>query len=339
MSKQTTQRPPQVTFAAGLVMAGSVLVVLESFAGVSQLRTLAGRELLAKMIEEPPLRQFGLSLEQGMTLSYWSLVVGAVCAAACVVLGWFAMQRSTHARGALSVFAVVLFVSGMLHAGFLTALVAAAVTFLWLSPGREWFRDGHWTPPSAAPAHGAPQGSPYARPAGQPYQIGSTAPAQPGAPAPVGPASAHDRRPVSRPQQAMTALWLTVVGGVCATAAYVQQALVTDAAELIEQSRQLAPPQLESYFDDYTVEMAQASLWVSAAMIGLWALAAMVLALLVVRRQAWARILLVISAAFVAPFCLLAGFGGDVLLLVTGISATATIVLLRARPLTQWLRG
>ncbi|MGN0065229.1 MAG: hypothetical protein ACI379_13405, partial [Nocardioides sp.] len=204
MSKPTTQRPPQVTFAAGLAIAGSVMVVLENFSAVGQLRSLPMREAVEKMVSEPPLSQFGLSVEQGLTVSYWSLVVGAVCAVAIGILAWFSMQRSTQARLAMTVLAVPLFFSGLFNGGFLTALVAAAVTFLWMPPGREWFRDGVWTPPAPpasrevpTPRHeqrpgaygppaglGAPphdgQQAPDPRPLPPAQGDGSTAPAHPG---------------------------------------------------------------------------------------------------------------------------------------------------------------
>jgi hypothetical protein len=147
VSTPISQRPPQVTFATGLVIAGSAFVLLGNFSRVGNLRSLENRALVEDLLAEPALQQLGLSIEDGFAVMYGSLVIGAVCAVASAILGGFAMKGSKPARIGLSVLALPLFVSGLFNGGFATALVAAAVTMLWLSPGREWFRDGVWTPP------------------------------------------------------------------------------------------------------------------------------------------------------------------------------------------------
>lgn len=400
VSKPTTQRPPQVTFAAGLVIAGSIFVLAGNFSRVSTLRSLDNRQLVEDLVSEPGLSGLGLSVEDGFTILYASLVVGAVCAAVAAILGGFAMTGSRPARLGVTVVAVPMFVSGLMNAGFTTAFVAAAASMLWLSPGREWFRDGMWTPPEApvrddqrprplggppaqppyGPGPGAqqpPQGprptlpgdgaaqpgphpgwlagpgqqgapgqqgqpaagrpSPYHQAPGAAYPYpgaqpvpGQPVPGQPGAPgvwqqAPAGP----------RPQSLRTVVLLTVLGGIAASFSYVRAAVTADHVEQFEQFRKQFPGLVEQA--GYTADMFRLANYATAGMMVLWAVAAVVLALMVVRRQEWARILLLVSAAFTGPFCLLLGIAGDVLLLVPGVAAVVTLVALRAPDVKDWV--
>lgn len=374
MSKPTTQRPPQVTFAAGLVVAGSLFVVLGNFSRVSTLRSLDNRELVEELVSEPALGGLGLSVEDGFTFLYASLVVGAVFAAMAAVFGGYALTGSRPARLGATLVAVPMFLSGLVNAGFTTALVAAAASMLWLSPGREWFRDGVWTPPAppgrddrAVRPAGGPHGQsrhgqpPYDRaphdptphdPVGQtggPRHPGprpslpAEGAAQPGPhpgwlAGPAGQPAPHHRRPAEagpRPQSLRTVLLLTVLGGLAASFSYVRAAVTADHGEQFETFREQFPGLVEQA--GYTADMFRVANYVTAGMMVLWAVAAVVLAVLVLRRQEWARILLLVSAALTAPFCLLSGLAGDVLLLLPGVAALVTFVALRQPDVKAWV--
>ncbi|MGN0065228.1 MAG: hypothetical protein ACI379_13400, partial [Nocardioides sp.] len=135
-----------------------------------------------------------------------------------------------------------------------------------------------------------------------------------------------------RPSQLRTVLVLTVLGGVSAMVSYVLQARATDASEMLQQWREIAP----ELFADYTPAMVETSLWLSVAMVGMWALAAVGLAVCLLWRQEWARILLMLSAALVAPYGLVAGIAGSTFMLIAGVCAGAALFLLRSHDVKAW---
>jgi hypothetical protein len=166
VSDSKLARPPQVTLAGWLVVAGSVLVVLTALDQGAGLHSLDTREAVEDFLAGPPGDRLGLSLEGGLLVLRVLLTVAAVTATASAILGWYALQRSKAARLALSVLAVPLFLTGMSFqgGGVFPAVVAAAVMMLWFQPGRDWY-DGiarapaHEPPPAPAPPPASPPSS------------------------------------------------------------------------------------------------------------------------------------------------------------------------------------
>lgn len=150
--KPTTQRPPQVTAAAWMVIVGSAFVIGLVWNTVANLRSLETRESIEAFLADPPGAGMGLDVEGVITLLHTAAMVAAGSATAAAILGWFVLQRNQQARLGLAIVAVPLFLAGLVTGGFVSSLVAAAAAMLWLSPAREWFRDGTWTPRPAAEA-------------------------------------------------------------------------------------------------------------------------------------------------------------------------------------------
>ena len=68
MSEPKLVRPPQVTVAGWLVVAGSVVVVLMAFDQVTGLRSMKTREAVQAFLSEPPGEGLGLGLQTALTL-------------------------------------------------------------------------------------------------------------------------------------------------------------------------------------------------------------------------------------------------------------------------------
>jgi hypothetical protein len=158
VSDSKLARPPQVTLAGWLVVAGSVLVVLTALDQGAGLHSLDTREAVGEFLAGPPGDQLGLSLQGGLLVLRVLLTVAAVTATASAILGWYALQRSKAARLALSLLAVPLFLTGMSFqgGGVFPAVVAAAVVMLWFQPGRDWY-DGIARAPAPEPPAAPPQ--------------------------------------------------------------------------------------------------------------------------------------------------------------------------------------
>ena len=139
MTEPKPARPPQVTLAGWLVMAGSVVVVLMAFSQVAGLRSLETRESIEEYLSKPPGDSLGLGVQGVLSLLRIAYMVAAACAAATAILGWQVLQRSRGARVALSVLVVPLFLTGLASGGIASAVVSAAILMLWFQPARDWF--------------------------------------------------------------------------------------------------------------------------------------------------------------------------------------------------------
>src|SRR3954465_2917227 len=132
MAEPKPVRPPQVTVAGWLVMAGSAIVVLLALGQIAKLHSLDTREAVEDYLSRPPGDQLGLGVQDALTALRVVLTITGVAAAAAAVLGWDALQRSSRARAAPSVLAVPLFLSGLsfdsfVGGGVLPAMVTAAI--------------------------------------------------------------------------------------------------------------------------------------------------------------------------------------------------------------------
>lgn len=307
MSDPTSGRPRQVTLAAWVIIVGSVVLVGLVFEQISELHTIESQESVRRFLSEPPADELGIGTDTVTTILRITAMVAAGCATAAAILGYQVLRRSRSARLALTVLAVPLFLAGMVAGGFVSALVAASAVMLWLPPSRYWFRDAERASPAPAPAPSTPS-TPVAAPARRVH---------------AGPAG-------QRPRPVLWACVLTwvfsAVTAVAMAASAVAIALEPDLMfdELHRQNPELA----EQGVSD---AMIAAATYVTAGVVVLWCLAAIVLAVLVLRGTGWARIALVVSAAACAVLSLVGTLVGGFLLVFT-VAAGATTAALLLRP-------
>jgi hypothetical protein len=228
--------------------------------------------------------------------------------------------------------------------GISAILVAFAAIGLWSAPARDWFAGR--VPRPAAPSVPRPpatrglsqtQPPPSAVPFGTPPPPPPTAPGAWPAPSPADLASYAPPGAVrARPRALDTAVTLTrvftIVSGLVLVAATVF--LAVSRADYEAEARSTLDS--SSMFRDLAVTPHQ--VWVvvlvSLAMMVLWCGATFALTFFVVRRAAWARILLIVSAAGSAMVSLL-GILAIVPVVTLGASV-ATIYLLLRREVSDW---
>jgi hypothetical protein len=145
----TPARPPQVTVASGIVIVGSLFVVLQMWDRVAGLHSLDTRTTLTSYLAGSRLGDAGVDVSELTTVVRIAAMAAAGCATATLVLGWQVTRRSRGARSALSVLAGVLLVAGLVSDWFVESVagtfwacgVGAAVMTLWLGPAGAWFSD------------------------------------------------------------------------------------------------------------------------------------------------------------------------------------------------------
>ncbi len=151
MSQPTTHRPPQVGLASGIVMFSSVVVLLTAWQRVTSLGSLETQEAIRDVLADAPFSSLGLTVSSTTELLRVSCMVAAACACATAILGWYVRKPDRSSRLALTLFAVVVFLTGIPAGGLAGSFVAAGAAMLWMQPAREWFATGRWTPPEPAP--------------------------------------------------------------------------------------------------------------------------------------------------------------------------------------------
>lgn len=201
VSQPTTQRPPQVTLASGIVMFSSVVVLLTVWERVTSLGSLETQQAIGEVLADAPFTSLDLTVSGTVELLRISCMVAAVCACATAILGWYVRKPDRSARLGLTIFAVPVFVTGLPAGGLAGSFVAAGAAMLWLQPGREWFATGRWTPPaparpkeSARDAGRSDRSDPWGR---GPQAPDSQAPGAPGTDSPSAPPPAD--RPFGEP--------------------------------------------------------------------------------------------------------------------------------------------
>lgn len=329
MSDQSKpERPRQVTIAAWLIMGGSLFVVATVFERVSGLNSIESRDSVQKLLSEPPGDGLGIGVDAVLTIIRILAMVAGGCATASAILGYHVLQRSKSSRLALSVIAVPLFLTGMATGGFMSSVVVAAVMMLWFQPARDWF-DGviamRPEPPVRA-AQSGPQGPP------PPAPSATRARAVPG----FGSAPTQQLLPDSSPPPPggrpgavvwACALAWTFCGLAVAGMSASVLVLVLSPDLVFDELRRQNPEFAEQGVTDAAIKSAS---YVSAMVVIVWSVATIVVAALVFRRVAWARVVLLVSAALAATFCLIATIGN--FLLVVPLAACVATVVLLARP-------
>lgn len=345
----TPPRPSHTTLAAGLVIGGSVGVVIGVAQQLSGLHSLETREAVSDFLAEPPGNGLGLDVTGALRVLRVALMVVAGCATAAAVLGYHALQRSHRARVGLTLLAAPIFLGGLATGGFLTSLVAAASVLLWIGPSGAWFRGepterpvrrdqpDRPTRPTWPPAYPPREDPPEAAEAPE-SRATPAATQQPGpATVPFGqppPPAAGPSEPVRRPDALVWACVLTwafsslvlVVMGASVLLVSTNPDLVLD--ELARQGRDIAPADLG---------LLRTTTYVFAAVAAVWSLAAIVLAVPAYRGVGWARVALVASAAAAGLLSLLASLT-SLLLLVPAVVCLATVLLLNQPRVRAWFR-
>ncbi|MGF9757583.1 hypothetical protein AAII07_20535 [Microvirga sp. 0TCS3.31] len=152
MSQPTKQRPPQVSLASGIIMFSSVVVLLTAWERVTSLGSLETQDAIRDALADAPFSSVGLTVSSTTELLRVLCMVAAASACATAILGWYVRKPDRSARLGLTLFAVVVFVTGIPAGGLAGSFVAAGAAMLWIQPAREWFATGRWTPPAPAPA-------------------------------------------------------------------------------------------------------------------------------------------------------------------------------------------
>jgi hypothetical protein len=324
-------RPRQVTMAGWMIMGGSVLVVATVFETLINLNTLETREAVSQFLSEPPGEGLGLDVPGALLVLRTVSMVAAGCATVAAVLGFHVLRRNRSARLGLTVLAVPIFFTGAATGGFLSTVVAMSVLLLWLEPSRNWF-DG--VRPASAPGRasaGWPPPPPETPPSAPPAPASTPRPHQGfGTPAASPPAG----RPERRPAAVMWACVLTwVLSGTAALMMGLSALVIALQPDLVfDELRRQNPDFGEQGVTDRAVQIAT---YVTAGVTVLWALAAVVLAVLVLRRSGWARIALLVSAAGAGGACLVASLG-SVLMVLPAFGCAVTFSLLLRPEVRAW---
>ena len=358
MSKDAP-RPGQATFAAWLIIGGSVILVLTAWQRISSLHTLEVQEELRRVLSEPPLSSSGLGFEGLKTTIRVMCMVAAAAATASTILGLQALRRSTSARLVLTLLAPVVLIGGFATAGVFAPLVVAGVVMLWLRPTRDWFAGRPWLPASTTGQPRRPD--PFAPRAEthepeQRQQDHAPAPLAPPLPPPApldrpgpfagqygathetpGPAGSPYAPTVAKRPAALTAACVLV---------WVSSALVSGFMLVVSLVMAVAR---EEFFDEIERQqpdfdmggMSHAELatgtFVATGFLVCWCLAAMVLTVFAFRRAPWARIALVICTGAAGLLALAATLASPPLVVVLAAIGVTFWLLLRA-DVTAWFR-
>lgn len=320
--------------AGSMVMLAAVFVVLSVADTVSRLRSIETRESIEKFLAEAPAGDLGLSVESMIQTLHWVAMVAALCSVAAVALGWQALQGSRQARTILSVLAFPIFFTGLVAGGFMSSLLAVAAGMLWLSPSREWFA-GKPIPEPGKPGQTARDANvraitgrdsaPMAAPMAAPAQLPAPPPGWPATMAPIS----------KRPDPATVAIALTLVmAGIVFAMTALSLIVLATQPDLVLEELNRQNPDLEA--EGISESLLLTTSYVSGGVALVWCALAIVFAVLVGRRRAWAARGLLICAAACALFCVLATLASPVAL-IPAVAAIATISCLRRPEVRAWL--
>ena len=347
-------RPRQVTVAGLMAAGGCLLLVVTLFDSMATVRSTEMRDRIEEFLRTPPGNGLGLDVAGTVELLRGVVLVSGALAAAGAVLAVYTLQRHRGARVGLSIAAALMLFSATFVSGILPLFVAVAAAMLWGRDARDWF-DGRAPRPGPAPHESPPlsrSGSPPASqsgPAGEsiPPEWGAggreerppptsypygTRPAPPYATGPAWPSEPY--APVAqrsrRPGAVLAAGWLTWVFSGLTVVFF----LLVMVAMLTQRDVLLADLQKNAAFADLGLSTRQilGTMWVLSAVSVFWALSAMVLAGLAIRRVALGRIALLVSAAVAGLVCLVAVPVGWL----NAAACFACVVLLSRRDVRGW---
>lgn len=313
----TAGRPPQVTVAGWVTILGSVFLVAGMFDAAARLRSIETQESIKESLSKSPFDGLDMGVDGVQQLLHTVFVVAGGLGAAACILGWFVLQRHKQARLALSVVAVPLFVSGFFSGSIAASLVAVSAMLLWSGPARDWFAGRPVRQPTYLLQQRATPGAPRtpSQPVSPPPPPVPTsrvdAPHLPAAPTGIAsdapppyagyglPRAASAFAPVEvRPPALVAAAVLTWIGTsvVLAVLAFGIHSLLTDDTAVREAIAKAQEWQPGGASATVTVAEVRIAAVIGCLLFALWAIGAAVLAVLVMRRVAWARAVLVVSA-------------------------------------------
>jgi hypothetical protein len=368
---EKTARPAHTSMAAGFVIGGSIGIVVTVAGQLSALHSLETQQQVTAFVIDGPGRELGMDLESALGWMRVILMVVAGCATAAVVLGFEVLRCSRGARTFLTVLAVPIFLGGFVAGGFLTSLVAASIVLLWVGPSAQWLHDGPPTSkrgfldrPGVAERDGEQKGSsarprvtaPSGRQQSQQPSSGSseqtsshqspshTAPPRPSATSsatPSGPQPAparqlfveHQAVPSQRRPEAV--VWACVL--VWAGCGMVVVAMAATVA-VVAGDPGFVLDQLQQQDQDLAVEDTDVlvnATYLTAGVLGVWSLAAAVLAVLAYRRRRPGRMGVILSSAAAGVICL-AGVFASVVLIVPAGAALTTVALMSRPDVRAW---
>jgi hypothetical protein len=322
--------------AGVMVMLAASFVVLSVWDSVSRLRSIETRESIEKFLSDGLGSGLGLSVESMIQVVHGVSIVAALSSVAAIALGWQALQRSRHARMALSVLAVPIFLSGLVLDDFMSALVAVATAMLWLSPSREWFA-GLPIPEqvkSVKPDQASRDANVHAL-SGQASPEQSPTPSARSTDASTAGWSVTAAARAKWPDPVTVALVLTiVVAGTVFLMTLLSLVLLIAQPDLVLDGLRRQNPELEEQGISTTLLLTTS--YFSAGLGMVWSALAVVLAVLMAGRRAWAARGLLICAAACAIFCVIASIGQPVAL-IPAAAAIATVSCLRRPEVRAWL--
>ena len=332
--------------AAGLVIGGSVGIVLTVAGQLSGLHSLETQEHVSAILSGAG-HGLGIDLETALGWMRVILMVVAGCATAAAVLGFQVLRRSRGARSSLTLLAMPIFLGGLVTGGFLTSLVAASIALLWVGPSAQWLHDGPPTSnrgfldrpkipaPAPADAEQRPPTAPPVPPAGAPPSSHQLSP-----PSPTARRLFVDSRgcqPVGAGRAAATGRGGV---GVRADLGVLRPGRGGDGGDPRAGRRRPgvragptagAGPGPRGPGHRRTRERTYAT----AAVLVVWSLAAAVLAVLAYRRRTAGRMGVLVSSAAAGVLCLAGVFASVALMLPAG-AAVATVVLLSRPEVRAW---
>ena len=335
-------RPSHTTMAAGMVIGGSVLIVVTVAQQLSGLHTLESREAVAEFLARPPGSGLGLEVSDALVVLRTALMAVAGCATAAAVLGFHVLRGSRRARLGLTVLALPLFLGGLATGGFLTSLVAAAAMLLWVGPSRAWL-DGTPLPLPRSREGAASPRWPPPPPSGPfptlPPPEGPPSPSAPDASAPPPSLGWLPPPPPVAARRPDAVVWACVLtwafaGLVLVLAAATAAILAADPGWVWEELQRQEPDlAADTGMDrDSLVRTTVITLGLAAT----WALVAIALAVLAFRRSSVGRLGLLISASAAAVVCTVATVS-SVVMLVPAAACVATVVLLARPEVRAWV--
>ncbi len=326
--------------AAGFVVGGSAAIVVSIAGQLSGLHSLETQEQIRAFLSEPPGNGLGLGLEGALQLLRVVLMVVAGCCTAAVVLGIEVLRRNRGARLGLSLLAAPIFLGGFVAGGFITALVTASIVLLWVGPSAAWLHDGRPTSNRGFIDRPTPRASEDVAARPEPPRPASPAlPSfhQPPPPSPEARQLFLDQpSPVpGQPQRPDAVVWACVlVWAFCGLAVVVMSASVA----LLAGNPDVVLDQLQRQDEDLAggdTDLLVRVTYVTAAVVGVWSLAAALLAALAFRRGAGGRTGVLISSAVAGVVCLVGVFS-SVLLIVPAAAAMTTVALLSRPEVRAW---
>jgi hypothetical protein len=349
--KERLPRPRLVTLASVMAVVGSLVLVVSLVDTLGRLRTPETRRTIDDFLAEPPGDALGLETAQVVDVMQVLAYVSGVLAAVTLVLGVFVAQRHHGARIGLTVAAALLLLTVPV-AGLMPFFVAISVGLLWSRQARDWFAGRPPAPagPRAALSESGPPPSPFPYGAGgsssgpDPWRQPEPRPTEPTPLAaqapwqghPAGSWPAPPQRPGKRPTTVTTAAVLTWLGaGATAALAALTGVVVAVAPDaVVEEFDRIS----EQSGADLVLSRQEilATAWASVAILLVWSLAAILLAVLAFRRSNAGRILLAISAAMTALFSLVSIL--SLIPIVTLLMGLATVVLLFTGGANAWYR-